>query len=353
MRQFTRAQDITGKLESTCKSIGIQSSMENCDDLIKFIKQNLEAISSSNILMKADPNENQKRKRRAAPLNIIGWIGHEVFGIMDAEQAEQIENQFNLADQKSDHQLQLIKNQTSLIESTVNLMKVSEEEVNQNYIKIEQIIGKLTNESYHVDQKLHMMTTSMFMLGMVNRSEKIQGKILDILTDLHQGHVSSQLFTPNQFRGLLQIVLGNLPVGNVLPEIAQHDIKSLYKLIRGTARVTTSSIIVDIIFPLVSGAEFQILRVIPIPTEHHGSQITIIPEAEYLLMTLKQDYFYQVSEKELRTCMKLKPTRMMCHLKGQLFTTQSAKSLCEREILTHTDRINPRCKFDMTKKKDF
>lgn len=174
----------------------------------------------------------------------------------------------------------------------------------------------------------------------MSRLEKTQSNILDLLTDLHQGHVNSQRFTPKQFKEQLNVMMRDLPVGSTLPEVAQHDIKSLYKIIKGSARVTKDRVVVDIVFPLVSTTEFQILHVVPIPTEHQGKHITIIPESEYLMMTLKKDSFYQISEKELHTCSRPNARLFMCSVKGPMYTSQSTKSKCERELWMQANQIN-------------
>lgn len=131
-----------------------------------------------------------------------------------------------------------------------------------------------------------------------------------------------------------------------------ESFKSLY--IQDHQRIGTGNkrkVIVDIVFPLVSTMEFQIVHVVPIPTEHQGNQITIVPESKYLMMTLQKDNFYQISEKEFHTCMNPKARRFICSFK--MYTAQSTKSRCERDLWMQANQLNPNCRFNVTHEKNF
>ncbi len=152
--EIDSAQFMANKLGEQCKALELNTSNAHCDSIGGLLKQHLSRIVSSSELI--NEYKYAKRSRRAAPLNGIGWIGHELFGLMDAGQAEKIEEHFELVEQNANHQLNLIRNQTSLVESTLNLMKASQTELKENYVKIEQAIGNIASETNYGEKKMKL-----------------------------------------------------------------------------------------------------------------------------------------------------------------------------------------------------
>lgn len=348
-----RIDKLTGQLDTVCKEAMTKEATGSCKELITLLKHAMVDIHVGNELMKPDSENGFGRTRRAAPLNGVGWIGHELFGLMDSTEADKIEKHFAILETDASYQLQLIKNQTTIVESTVNLMQKSQQAMKANYAVISDAIANIQNGAGQVEKELQIVALSMYALAAAQKLHETQGRILEILTGLHQGHVNSQLFSPAQFKEQLKIITNNLPTGSMLPSIAQQDIKLLYKIIKGSARSTGDNIIVEIILPLVDADEFQAIKAVPIPVKYQNAMVTIIPESEYLMMNLKRDAFYQVTEKEFHTCMKPGPRMLICHLAGPRFTAQSERSQCERDMLVKDDYINSHCRFAMTKEEDF
>lgn len=113
------------------------------------------------------------------------------------------------------------------------------------------------------------------------------------------------MFSPDQFLQQLGEINNNLPSGSKVPETPQDDLRSLYKLLKGTARFAKKQIIFDLILPLISMAEYQVFRLIPVPTIHGNHRASIVPESPLLMITLEKDKFYQLNENEYNVCLKM------------------------------------------------
>lgn len=176
--------------------------------------------------------------------------------------------------------------------------------------------------------------------------------MLNLVTDLYQGHVNSHLFTPDQFLQQLVKVNSNLPAGSRVPETPQDDLKPLYKLLKGKARVTSRRIIFDITLPLVSTSEYQLYKVIPVPTKHGNHRVSIVPESKFLMITLEKDYFYQLSENEYTLCQKTTNLKAICKIHHPSYSAQSNRSKCERQLLVQNTRLSEFCQFKITSEED-
>lgn len=393
-----RLKTITQELATVCLEMESQSSRETCEDTIGLIHYQLQRIDDLNALLEYNGDEaalHQRKRRtaaahgnnwspntlmglmatdqiediknhvrdmngttlhrylRAAPANGIGWIQHELFGVMAADQAEEINQHFQEVRRNSLHTLKLLKNQTSIIDNTIKLMKTTQRENNQNYAKIEAQIMVLKNETNLLKRRSRITELSMYTLAFVNRVEKIQEVILDMVTDLHQGYVSSQVLSPKQFKEQIEIMKNNLPPDSVVPEIAQRDIKSLYKLIKGSARVEYNYIVLQVNFPLVTSTNFHIWRIIPVPIIQRTNQLVIIPETEYIMIDLQREKFYNLNQQELRTCLRPRENMFICHMKHPLYSTTSSVSACERRLLNKQLELDSNCKIEVRPKKEF
>lgn len=354
-QDIKRLKQIEQGLTELCTDMESQSSKGTCEDTTGLLQHQLRAIDNLNTMLEYNGDEDHLnlRQKRAAPLNGIGWLQHELFGVMSSDQAEEIDQHFQKLKKNSLYTLQLLRNQTSIVDSTINLMKLTQEENNKNYEKIELQIDVLRNETSLMKKKMKIISMAMITLAFVNQVEQTQAGILDMLTDLHQGQVSSHVFSPKQFKEQVEVMKSELPIDSMVPEIAQKDIKSVYRIIRGSARVTTNYIILKIIFPLVSKMDFQLWHVIPIPTRHNNSHFTIVPDAEYMMMNLQRESFYVLNHQELRTCLRPNDQTFICNMKHPLYTATSTVGACERGLLNNLFNLHPSCKIQVTPEKEF
>lgn len=348
MKEYKAINDYTEDLRKLCENMQIHQGNEHYRDISKLLREKMENIRTLNRLIMGDLPAKYKRKR-SAPLNIIGWAQHELFGIMDEAQAEHIETQITTLEGNEQHMLKLIKNQTTIVEASMNLMKTTQDEITQNYGKINKILRNIQTETDGSKKQEQTLSLALFIFILSNRYEETQRTLVDILTDVHHGKINSYLYTPQQFMEQLIIIKSNLPAGCKLPDNGGSDLKSFYKLMTAKARVTEKYILVDIMIPLVSVTEYQLFHIIPIPVEHNKQEMMMIPETEFLVIALKRETFYQMNTNELNTCIKT-ATGRICQIRHTIYSSQSDKSQCERDFLN--GKVNPKCKFKLIPKID-
>lgn len=106
-------------------------------------------------------------------------------------------------------------------------------------------------------------------------------------------------------------------------------------------------------FPLVSKTDFQVWHVIPIPTRHNNSHVTIVPDAEYMMINLQRESFYVLNHQELRTCIRQHKTMFICNMKHPLYTSTSTIGSCERGLLNNMFTLHPSCRMEVTPAGEF
>lgn len=326
------------KLSNMCKLMSnnyenaVTGPKYQCSSTINLLRTQFNDMMDMHSLIQM--NKQATRIKRVAPFAGVGWLGHALFGIMDADSAERIEQQIATCQQDYNYQRKLIEDQTSVIDLTTNLMKESQIMIDKKFNSLSNAMSQLHNETDLVRKREQLLGWVFQLSLIIDRLEKIQHNIINMLTDLQQGHVSSYLFTPKQFKHELETINDHIPSGQRLPLNPQHDMTAFYEIMRGQMRVTKNSILIQIHLPLVSIEEFQVYHLIPVPIRHGHEHISIIPESPYLLITLKRNTFYQMNEQDLNQCIKPHGTAMICPAGQPINSVESSRSKCERDLLT-------------------
>lgn len=87
---------------------------------------------------------------KRALINAIGSVANTLFSVLDQNFAETYERQINTLKSDESYLLELIKNQTSIEDSTINLFKRSEEEMRTHVHKMGEYLSNYSNRTNKV-----------------------------------------------------------------------------------------------------------------------------------------------------------------------------------------------------------
>lgn len=344
------------EIRNACDKMRTSEVKQKCVSISSALQYSSAEMQKLNILLRANGHMTETKENsrhiRAAPLNIVGWLGHELFGVMAADQADQIEDQMDLVDQNENHLLNLLKNQSNIVDQTIAIMRTTQQEIDENYASIQANLDRMDNETNEVRYDAQIIETALYVSILMGQFEEKQKGLLEMVNDVHQGHVSSHIFSPQQFEDQLNMMKSNLPAEIKLPGKRSSDVRTLYRLLTGKVRVTENNILMDITMPLVSATSYQLLHVVPYPIEHNGMHVSVTTESEYLVINLKRDKFYQMNENQLNSCIQPDGAWFICKMKQPMYSMLANQSQCEREILTQGTDIQGQCHFNLTTKQE-
>jgi len=123
----------------------------------KHIKEDLRA---ENMLI-------ARSRQPRAPLDIVGNIASSLFGVFDSSYADKMVQTITKLKANEKHFLTLLRNQTSLIDSTINVIKRDEVSNSKRLKKIENYIAETTgNESkFYTFSWYIKLATQLFLLA--------------------------------------------------------------------------------------------------------------------------------------------------------------------------------------------
>ncbi|XP_069965947.1 uncharacterized protein [Bactrocera oleae] len=326
--QMKGIADYITKLKKQCHLLtNFESS---CEMINSALEKRFNALEMDNNLLL------QPKRTRRAPFEFIGTIHHILFGTMDADDRKELEQDLtNLLDNEKNLK-QLIQKQTSVIDSSLNIIKKSQEEVRETFVKINgqlnlfysEIIKNLNAEKMALIYQ--MMVTQ---LGMtLTECENIQSSIINLLIDINHGHLNPQLLRPAQMREEISKIKSELPPKLKLM-VAQKDeiLKNVYNLMRGKGIIIDNRVVIKTTIPLFAHEASTLYRVIPIPFQHDEEMMVPIIKGSYLIYNFGLDAYILLQQAELNRCDTSLDNNYIC--KGNWPWNPSSDQSCEISVL--------------------
>lgn len=281
-------------------------------------------------------------RSKRAPLNIVGNIASALFGVLDSEYAEKLSATIDNIKGNEAHLLELIKNQTSLIDSTENVLKRDEEAIQGQLrivdLRLNEIIDRINNytEKLHQQKMTELFSTlALEVILMSSNYQRAQAAILDVLIDTHHGKINPLLLTPNQLKQEMTTIKDHLPSSLRLP--AKHnDLLQLYHLMKVEGRPTSRHIIFQIKLPLLAFEEFEIFHIVPVPVIVNNTFMAIKPTADFMVVNLHRDQYYPLTEQEFDACVSIGEADYLCTQKHPIYRKGSNVSSCELSFIAHS-----------------
>lgn len=317
-------------IEQRCEQHAFTTNRGLCTDLAKQFKRQLRNIENKNLIMLGSQSQSLSRQRRGM-INAIGGIANTLFGVLDQQFAEKYETEIEKLRSNENYLMELLRNQTSIEESTVNLFKGSEEETRNHISAMEKYLGAFSNKTNQIltehEEKLTLFGLATNALMLIWDFEQTQNALYDALTDMHHGKINPIILTPEQLAKQIELIKSKISRDLM---IKSENLAQLYHTMAVQASLTRDRILLVISIPLKINEHYQLFRLIPIPTHRSSNEdISIQPEFEYLAASLDRNTFYVMHQSELNACDKLDSTYSCNQNAAIISVNQESGNKCE------------------------
>lgn len=250
--------------------IGVLSDQDKmaCITIHEKLKLMVDEIHQKNQILYHGNQEQQKnfltREKRSAPLNIIGNIQHALFGVLDEDFAKKYEENIHTIKKNERHLQKLLLNQTSIAEMTKNIVKKNSEDINK-------IAGEFSKqlEAMSESEQAHtsFMTAAFNLILHIITYQQTQDALIGLVLDTQHGKINPLLLSPKQFVKQITEIQSHIPADVQIPGYKPGDnLSTVYGLISTKTRVLKEKIIIEITIPLSNREQFQLFKLIPLPT---------------------------------------------------------------------------------------
>lgn len=290
-----------------------------------------------------------KRRRKRATLDIVGNILNDVFGVLDSKFRDQYLADISKISTNEQHVLQLLKNHTSIEETTINILRKDEEMIKSNYETIHNLATGIHMLENNDEANTQLMLSAIQIVHAMVKYEATQKAIMNALVSAHGNKLSPTIITPQQLKKQLQTIRQHIDGSLGVPEDYTHNsMKTLYQIMNVKAMVTGDKIIFKSTLPLLHNEKFQIFKLIPVPTKEGSNLLWIESTVEFLLATINRGYFYPITEQEYEKCIEYGDNQFICERNKPLFTATTDKNKCEINLLEHKKQVTGDCQIRKT-----
>ncbi|CAD7092750.1 unnamed protein product [Hermetia illucens] len=210
--------------------------------------------------------------------------------------------------------MSLLKNHTSILDATSNIMKENQETIDQRYKTLEEKLEKC-----------------MVLMGSIERT---QTAILDMMSETYQGQIGYLVLSPHQFNQEATKIRTHLPAGLYLP-VEPEDTLQLYRLKSVEGRLPVKHAIFQIKIPLIGLEEFALFRVFPIWTCYNKTLIKVRQSCNYLAVTAHLDRYYPVADFKLSNCVMVHNLSCLCTQSHSIYYHGASENRCEIDLLNN------------------
>lgn len=346
-------------LETFCK-LAESRGLENneCDSLKQTTEYFLKDINTNDkIILEMLGADVQSRSRiRRGLLNIIGSISKTLFGTLDEEDAKFFDSQIQKLKNNQNHLTKLLKEQTSIVQSTLldrnswflNRTKLLENklQITENFVNNLVVKQNSTNYNLEINMKITEIFSLFSFIETIFKSH--QEKLLSIIQKSLEGKLDPLIISPveliKHLSNLQNYMDGlSLPVSPIL-----ENTHVLFKLTETNVYFYNNKVTFVLYVPLIIPREYGIYKISSLPTQVSLNRYAIIvPESNNLCIDAVKQHYIMLSDLELAFCKttvgnnyvcKQKKPILLVHLHGgceaNLFVPSlSIPKTCNKKIL--------------------
>lgn len=337
-----------------------------CDQISKFDPQCKQLVLTFSEEIK-DLSDRQEQiftttiRNKRGLIDGVGKLSKFMFGTLDAEDAKYYDEEIKKLSKNDQHILNLIKNQTLIVDSTVKILKNTESQNSFKFDslskKLESVANSISRADEHSNGNTLATQLNSIMISvsiMMGKLAKTQEAILDLVEGIKNGRPSPLIISAKSLEEQLNTIRKGLPNHLTLPIAdGKNPTARTIKISHVSAQIHESRLIIKISVPIVSREIFTIRRLIPVPTLRDDHYVYIQPSFQYLAVDLPKEHYYVMSGDEFTKCLNIKEDRFICAQNHPVFNAHGENMVCEIELLKHTQTLPEDCQVRATPQNRF
>lgn len=338
LESLTQMSELTNRSRPICDRLG--EFQQQCQITLQNFGSRIQEVERNNHLFMLNDN---RRPRRG--VNFVGSVYHWLFGLMDNGDREEIESNMEKLLSNQYKIENLLQNQSSFVDATMNVLQKTTDEVNKYYKQMQERVDNITiiaNEHFFVYKEvIKFMSISSQMESGIQDVEKTQQQIMRMLMDINHGKVSPDLLKPNQINQEIQRINEWLPEKLKLPGSRGNQVPTVLQLLTGKAAVLKQKLVIQIKIPLISTRFSNVFKVIPVPVQKGSTQMIAAIGQPYVVFSHEGDVYHLMSEMAFHQCKVIADRHFMCE--GHWAWQDADDNSCEISPLKPHKKVS--CQF--------
>ncbi|KAH9644706.1 hypothetical protein HF086_016414 [Spodoptera exigua] len=300
------------------KSLCHKTNLQHCRSTMEQLSHEMELLNYYNSIL-INPHKHLSNRKKRGLIDGVGYVANSLFGILDQQFAKKYQNDIKSLQTNENYLLELIKNQTTIVELENQVLKRSEENIQRQFNFIDNFINQTNTNLASIETEMEVLSATTYINSaslttylLISSLRTFQEMLFNTLTNVYQGHVDVHLINPVRLMQKLTEISGNLPKTLSLPvENYKENIKDMYKLINVKARVTENYFLFEAHIPLVANEDFDIYKGIPLPVKIAKETTYVQLSNKYIAVNFKKNVYMSMSEDDLKHCTQQKSQNLL------------------------------------------
>lgn len=296
-----------------------------CRQLVDYMKFRISNLENKNAIIFGA--RRTKRSVHVPILHPIGDIFSDIFGTLGSEYANRMDGDVSSLFKNQENLMLLLQNNTSVINSTLDLVLNNGRELNNHVERINTITSIMKNQTNEmiIENNLHNFVT--YLTQIIDEYERKQSAIIEVITDSGRKHINHELFTPTEVEKQIEII--------------SKQMGSEYHVFRGSEVYMIGQIsmyrldmqyIFKISIPLLRQKSYNLYSISGIPTINNNEYLWIDGLSRYLLTSADRQVYQYMSN--LESCRQYTDeSTLICTKPTPWFT--ASKSSCAWNVFSH------------------
>lgn len=313
LTETAKLQQYAAELDNICidKIANVKDTEpEICKLTIENYKKNFQDFEEKEGILNSYQTISSRKKR--APLEIVGTLGHVLFGLLDSEDAKFYNEEIDKIRLVNQNQANLLEKQTIIVESILRLGNKTNTEIKKLNKELARTIGSVKTQANLLQWKTQFNTLATTVILAFLQQETQMDKIINLLSHTLKGEVTS-FISLDQLHSNLKIIKESLRTEEELPiNISKDNLYNLFKTSSIHSILRDNRLLVELTIPILSTTIFKLLKTIPIPI-HNSNQFFIIePSSNMFLTNVVRNQYIPLTELEFKDCRSLSNNRSIC-----------------------------------------
>ncbi|XP_070528441.1 uncharacterized protein Ttll5 isoform X3 [Cardiocondyla obscurior] len=276
-------------------------------------------------------------------IDIIGKVGKSLFGLMDADDEEQITEQLKIIHSRQEALQHVAKTQIKILNTTIGHIKLMED-------KVEHHIQILANATSNISWRLDQLTRRLYAIDYLSVLEALIKTMInnvydvtDFLTHAKADIINLRILPLERLIIELREASGHLKGGNHFPfRVNEQSWNDIQKYAEISAYYKKNAIVTIIKFPIVKYESYEVMRVSPIPVLEKENRFKVVNvNNEVIAFDRDNANYILLTADELKKCRRGNKN-YICTQNHPVYRVK-ANAPCEIQALTRPEQQPTQC----------
>lgn len=288
-------------------------------------------------------------------LNVIGTMGKALFGIMDDQDAQYLNERIDDLQTGEEKLMQFGKEQTTIIKSMVdyfndtsNQLVKQQKAMENNMEKLAEAMTKIQNQVGKLEQRLVILHELNEVIQFVSTKLMMfrskQRMLVQAVTTVHHQPNVPMLIHPDMLLEQLKNIQQTSSKDVELPIVPERDnLRLYYQVIEPEIAVMPDRLIINFRIPMVERETYTLYHVVNLPVKAtDGTYHTLTLNKPYLAVNTRRTKFLELSDTTISSCTEVSGNMSICR-HGVTYQLPEHSS-CEMDLFVQPEKLGQSCR---------